>query len=92
MLDARWSKAPGAYTNEGAHRASQGRSDRGAAKSRTRHRVESASSALHSISAAEARGKTANVVNVAIAREMVSFIWSIACTVQSASKDRMTLT
>ena len=33
--------------------ASQGRSDRGAAKSRSRHRVESASSALHSISAAE---------------------------------------
>src|SRR5271170_4003391 len=31
-----------------------------------------------------ARGKTANVVNVAIAREMVGFIWSIACTVQSA--------
>ena len=33
-----------------------------------------------------ARGKTANVVNVAIAREMVGFIWSIACTVQSAPK------
>ena len=31
-----------------------------------------------------ARGKTANVVNVAIAREMVGFIWSIACAVQSA--------
>jgi transposase len=31
-----------------------------------------------------ARGKTANVVNVAIAREMVGFIWSIACEVQSA--------
>ena len=31
-----------------------------------------------------ARGKTANVVNVAIAREMVGFIWSIACTIQSA--------
>jgi len=30
-----------------------------------------------------ARGKTANVVNVAIAREMVGFIWSIACTIQS---------
>jgi transposase len=29
-----------------------------------------------------ARGKTANVVNVAIAREMVGFIWSIACAVQ----------
>ena len=28
-----------------------------------------------------ARGKTANVVNVAIAREMVGFIWSIACTI-----------
>ncbi len=33
-----------------------------------------------------ARGKTANVVNVAIAREMVGFIWSIAWTVQSAPK------
>jgi transposase len=33
-----------------------------------------------------ARGKTANVVNVAIAREMVGFIWSIACTVQSTPK------
>ena len=33
-----------------------------------------------------ARGKTANVVNVAIAREMVGFIWSIACTVQSTLK------
>lgn len=31
-----------------------------------------------------ARGKTANVVNVAIAREMVGFIWAIACTIQSA--------
>jgi hypothetical protein len=29
------------------------------------------------------RGKTANVVNVAIAREMVGFNWSIACTIQS---------
>jgi transposase len=34
----------------------------------------------------KARGKTANVVNVAIAREMVGFIWSIACTIQSAPK------
>jgi transposase len=33
-----------------------------------------------------ARGKTANIVNVAIAREMVGFIWSIACTIQSAPK------
>ena len=33
-----------------------------------------------------ARGKTANVVNVAIAREMVGFIWSIACTIQSVPK------
>lgn len=33
-----------------------------------------------------ARGKTANVVTVAIAREMVGFIWAIACTIQSASK------
>ena len=33
-----------------------------------------------------ARGKAANVVNAAVAREMVSFIWSIACTVQSAPK------
>jgi len=33
-----------------------------------------------------ARGKTANVVNVAIAREMVGFVWSIACTIQSAPK------
>jgi transposase len=33
-----------------------------------------------------ARGKTANVVNVAIAREMVGFIWSIACTIQSAPR------
>ena len=31
-----------------------------------------------------ARGKTANVVNVATAREMVGFIWSIAGAVQSA--------
>ena len=33
-----------------------------------------------------ARGKNANVVIAAIAREMVGFIWSIACTVQSAPK------
>jgi transposase len=33
-----------------------------------------------------ARGKIANVVTVAIAREMVGFIWSIACTVQSGAK------
>src|ERR1019366_5790340 len=33
-----------------------------------------------------ARGKTANVVNVAIARDMVGFIWSIACTIQSTPK------
>ena len=33
-----------------------------------------------------ARGKTANVVNVAIASEMVGFIWSIACTIQSEPK------
>jgi len=33
-----------------------------------------------------ARGKTANVVIVAIAREMVGFVWSIACMVQSAPK------
>ncbi len=33
-----------------------------------------------------ARGKTATVVNVAIAREMVGFIWAIACMVQSAPK------
>ena len=33
-----------------------------------------------------ARGKTANVVNVAIAREMVGFVWSIACTIQSRLK------
>ncbi len=30
-----------------------------------------------------ALGKTANVVNVAIAREMVGFVWAIACTIQS---------
>ncbi|MER9282249.1 transposase [Mesorhizobium sp. M0522] len=33
-----------------------------------------------------ARGENANVVVAAIAREMVGFIWSIACTVQSAPK------
>lgn len=33
-----------------------------------------------------ARGKNANTVNVAIAREMVGFIWSIACTVQSSPR------
>jgi len=33
-----------------------------------------------------ARGKTANVVTVAIAREMVGFVWSIACMVQSTPK------
>ena len=33
-----------------------------------------------------AHGKNANVVIAAIAREMVGFIWSIACTVQSAPK------
>ena len=37
-----------------------------------------------------ARGKTANVVNVAIAREMVGFIWSIACAVQSVAAGSMT--
>jgi transposase len=39
-----------------------------------------------------ARGKTANVVNVAIAREMVGFIWSIACTIQSGAKGGVTMT
>ena len=38
------------------------------------------------IAGCAARGKTANVVNVAIAREMVGFIWSIACTIQSAPR------
>ena len=33
-----------------------------------------------------ARGKTTSVVNIAIAREMVGFIWSIACTIQSVPK------
>jgi hypothetical protein len=33
-----------------------------------------------------ARAKNANVVNIAIAREMVGFIWSIACTIQSAPR------
>ena len=33
-----------------------------------------------------ARGKNANVVNIAIAREMVGFIWSNACTIQSAPR------
>ena len=33
-----------------------------------------------------ARGKNANVVNIAIAREMVGFIWSIACAIQSAPR------
>jgi len=32
------------------------------------------------------RAATTNVVNVAIGREMVGFIWSIACTIQSAPK------
>jgi transposase len=32
-----------------------------------------------------ARGKNVNIVNVAIAREMVGFVWSIACTMQSGS-------
>jgi transposase len=48
--------------------------------------VESAGETLRPLPAAQARGKTANVVNVAIAREMVGFIWSIACTIQSAPK------
>ena len=30
-----------------------------------------------------AGGKTTTVVNVAIAREMVGFVWAIACTIQS---------
>ena len=38
--------------NEGAHRPSQGRPDRSAAKNHSRHRVESAGQALHSISPA----------------------------------------
>jgi transposase len=33
-----------------------------------------------------ARGKIANIVNVAIAREMVGFIWSIACLIQGRPK------
>jgi transposase len=33
-----------------------------------------------------ARGKLSSVVNVAIAREMVGFIWSIACTVQQSGR------
>jgi len=39
-----------------------------------------------------ARGKSANIVNVAIAREMVGFIWSIACTIQSGGKADVTMT
>ena len=45
-----------------------------------------AQSAVHPISRLSARGKNANVVIAAIAREMVGFIWSIACTIQSAPK------
>ena len=33
-----------------------------------------------------ALGKNANLVTVAIAREMVGFVWSIACAIQSAPK------
>jgi len=33
-----------------------------------------------------ALGKNANLVTIAIAREMVGFVWSSACTVQSAPK------
>jgi len=36
-----------------------------------------------------ARGKNANIVNVAIAREMVGFIWSIACTVQAPAQSEL---
>jgi hypothetical protein len=32
------------------------------------------------------RPEVENVVQVAIAREMVGFIWSIACTIQSAPR------
>ena len=54
--------------------------------------MESASSAVHSLSAAcgLAAKKTANVVNVAIAREMVGFIWSIACAVSIGAAGGMT--
>lgn len=60
--------------------------DAAQAEGRSRYRVENASSTAHPISSAERARKNANVVNVAIAREMVGFIWSIACTVQSAPK------
>ncbi|WP_244662219.1 hypothetical protein [Mesorhizobium huakuii] len=48
--------------------------------------MESAGSAVHPIPSAECARQNANVVTVAIAREMVGFIWSIACTVQAAPK------
>jgi hypothetical protein len=42
---------------------------------------------VHPIPPAErARQERQRRVNLAIAREMVGFIWSIACTVQSAPK------
>lgn len=72
--------------DEAGHWPAQGRPGRGAAKSRSRYRVEGASSAVHPISSAGRARKNANVVVPALAREMVGFIWSIACKVQSAPK------
>ena len=72
--------------NESAHRSSQGRSDRNTAKSRSRHRVESASSTLHSISSAERARQDRQRRQCRHRTRDGGFIWSIACTIQSAPK------
>lgn len=86
MRGARWSRRLG-LPDESAHWPAQGRPDRGAAESRRdigwKAQVRLSTRYHNRLSA---RGKNANVVNVAGVREMGGFIWSAACTDQSAPK------
>jgi hypothetical protein len=45
-------------------------------------RLEGAAPALRPLPAARGRGKNANLVATAVAREMAAFAWAIACQVQ----------
>ena len=60
------------------------RSSRATVRGDQGHRLESAGPAVRAISAPRCTGKPKAVVTTAIAREMVGFIWAIACVAQPA--------
>ena len=76
-----------AFTYEGARQEAQGRPHRCPTEKTIRDIAWEAQVRLCArYRRLKARGKTTNIVNVAIAREMVGFIWPIACTMQTGLK------